>query len=192
MKKFAFFISRIFDFYFWFPTLLLISLFNTGLGRHQIEILLPTLLVLDVGVPITLFFWILREKVVSDIDVTRREERPKLFGFSALLILGSTYISYLFGNTLFFGLQVTAFFLIFTLFLITLKYKISGHMAMNVSAILIINYLFNWQFLWLFLIVPVVAFARIYLKKHTLGQVVTGSVVGLVEPLLVLRLFGFL
>ncbi len=189
MRKFAKIISRSFDFYTWFPVLLFVSIFNTGLAAEQIKILLPALLSIEVILPVLLFLWVLKTGRISDIDVTKRAERPKLFGVMTLLALVSTVISFLIANQLFFVLQLATLLICVLNFLITLKWKISGHMVMNNASILIINFLFDWKLLWLFAIVPVVAFARIYLKKHTPAQVLAGAVVGLTEPYLILKIF---
>ena len=185
-------VSRSFDFYFWFPVGLLIAIFNTGLASTQIKILLPLLIFFDVILQIFLFFLILKTGRVSDIDVTKREERYQLFiGFTIILIV-PTVLAYYFGNTLFFVLQLITLISAFCMYLATLKFKISGHMFMNTEAILVINYLFQWTLLWLFLIVPLVAFARFYLKKHSLFQIFAGCFLGLVIPFLILKIFKFI
>ncbi len=192
LKKFAFIASRCFDFYTWFPIGLLLAIFNTGLASTQIKILLPLLIFFDVILPIFLFFLILKTGRVSDIDVTKREERYQLFiGFTIILIV-PTILAYYFGNTLFFVLQLITLISAFCMYLATLKFKISGHMFMNTEAILVINYLFYWTLLWLFLIVPLVAFARFYLKKHNLFQIIAGCFLGLAIPLLILKIFKFI
>lgn len=185
-------VSRCFDFYTWFPIGLLLAIFNTGLTVNQIKILLPLLIFFDVILPIFLFFLILKTGRVSDIDVTKREERYQLFiGFTIILIV-PTVLAYYFGNTLFFVLQLITLISAFCMYLATLKFKISGHMFMNTEAILVINYLFHWTLLWLLLIVPLVAFARFYLKKHSLFQIVAGCFLGLVIPFLILKIFNLI
>lgn len=192
LKNLAVVISRIFDFYLWFPVLLFITIFNTGLTNQQIKTLLPILLTLDAILPITLFFLVLTRGKISDIDVTRRQERYSFLGTLTLIFFVSTIISFVLANNLFFVLHLIALMVALSIFLITLRFKISGHMLMNTGSIFIINYLFDWKLLWIFLIVPSVAFARIYLKKHTFVEVAAGAIVGLVEPYLVLKFFKFL
>ena len=192
MEKFSFIISRIFDFYFWFPVLLLAAVFKTGLAAGQIKILLPTLLIVDVVIPISYFFMDLGGGRVSDIDVSKRQQRYHLFIRLVIIQIISTVFAYFFGNQTFFVLQLINLVLGTSILLITFFYKISGHMLLSSSYILMINFLFNWQFLWLFLILPFVAFARIYLKKHTVWEVLAGTTVGLIEPYLILRLFKLL
>ena len=190
LELFAKAISRLFDFPIWATVLLVVALFNTGLSAGQIKILAPVLLVVDLISPIAIFVLLLRNGTVSDIDVTIRSQRYRIFGYASLASLLSTIVIYFLGNYYFFVLSAAGFLVTFTLFLITLKWKISGHMIINCTGIFIINHLLGWQYTWLFLIVPFVTFARLYLKKHTVSQVLAGGVLGLLEPYVVLKLFN--
>ncbi len=190
LKLFAQIVSRIFDFPLWVTILLSVALFNTGLSASQIKIMGPLLVVVDVIAPIVIFLILLRDGDISDIDITRRRERYKLFGFGSVASFISCFFVYFLGNHQFFALFATGFVITATLFLITLKWKISGHMIINCTGIYILSYLFEWQFLWLFALIPFVAFARFYLKKHSLWQITAGGVLGLLEPYVFLKLFN--
>ncbi|MDO8487219.1 MAG: hypothetical protein Q7S45_02925 [Candidatus Curtissbacteria bacterium] len=189
MRKFAKIISRVFDSYFWFPLLLLTAIAKTGLWQNQIIILLPLLALIDVICPIVGFKFLMKTGKVSDIDVTNRHERYLLFGLANVLFLIGTIISFLFSNQLFFTLHLTALLMGLTLLGITFFFKISGHVFMAFGSLFLINFLYDWRFLWFFLLTLPIAYARIYLKKHTLAQVLTGAIVGLAEPYLILKLF---
>ena len=65
-------------------------------------------------------------------------------------------------------------------------------MMLNASSIFALNFLFEFKFAWLFLLLPLVGFARIYLKKHTLAEVLTGGTVGILEPYFILKLFDLI
>lgn len=192
MQFIAKIISRIFDFYFWAPILLLVGLFNTGLSTNQIYQLIVILTLLDLIAPLGFFIFLLKTKRISDIDITKREERYILFGAATIALSLSTVAAFFLANHLFFVLHLTAALMTLTLFLTTLRFKISGHLLTNTGAIFLLNFLLGWKLWWLFAVVLFVAFARIYLKKHTLAQVLAGAVVGLAEPILILKLFGLL
>ena len=104
---------------------------------------------------------------------------------SFFLFLGTIFSLY-FANPLFFKLHFLLFILSCTTLLITLFFKISGHMIMNTAFILILNFLFGWTLLWLVLLIPLIAFARLYLKAHTKWEVLAGTIVGFSEPYLFL------
>lgn len=192
LKLFSGMVSRIFDFYFWFPVMLAVTLFRTGMTKEQIMILLLSLAIVDVAVPILVFLRLLKKGTISDIDVSVRSERHLLFGFLLVVATASTALSYFLGNNLFFVLNLSGLILVLTIFLTTFYFKISGHMMLNASSIFALNFLFDFTFVWLFLLLPLVGIARIYLKKHTLAEVLTGGVVGILEPYFVLKLFGLI
>lgn len=56
-------------------------------------------------------------------------------------------------------------------------YRISFHVCLTVSLLILVNHFTSWSYLILFCIVPVIAWSRIYLKKHTLFQTVAGFLV---------------
>ena len=185
-------ISRTFDFYFWFPVMLAVTLFRTGMTKEQVMILLPTLAIVDVVVPILVFLRLMKKGTISDIDVSIRSERHYLFGFLLVVATASTALSYFLGNNLFFILHLSGLILVLTIFLTTFYFKISGHMMLNASSIFALNFLLGFHLWWLFLLVPLVGFARIYLKKHTLSEVLAGGTVGILEPYFILKLFDLI
>ncbi|MCR4324640.1 MAG: hypothetical protein NUV69_03050 [Candidatus Curtissbacteria bacterium] len=191
LRNFSIVISRIFDFWFWSP-IVMFSVFTTGLTSQQITLLVPLLLTLNLIVPVGIFLYLLKSGRVTDIDMTKREERHIVWGVATLSFLLSTTLVYFLANYLFFVISFTVFIVTLTLFIITFKWKISVHVITNTTSVFVINYLFDWKLLWLFAVVPVVAFARFYLKKHTLSQILAGFAVGIIEPYIILEVFGLM
>lgn len=192
MRKFAKIISNIFNYWFWSPIGIFAALFTTGLTASQIRMFFPISLVLDVISPILILYWLIKIGRVKDASFERREDRPLVFGLSTLVLGVSTLLAFLLGTNLFFVLHLTMFLMGVTIFVITLFFKISGHMILNTGFIFILNFLFGWSLLWLYVLIPIVAFARLKLKKHTPLEVLAGTIVGLIEPIVILKLFGFL
>lgn len=175
----------------WIPILFVAGLLKTGPMKAPIIVLIPCFIALSSIIPIT--FSILQKKgKISDWHITKREERHIYFAVIVAVTLVSVILSYYLTNYKFFALDVALLSVALSLSLLTFVFKISGHMVMNTSSVLLLNYLFDWKLMWLFLIVPVVAFARFYLKKHTLFQLLAGTVVGFAEPYLILKLFNLL
>ncbi len=185
-------ISRVFDFPTWGVVGLFLAVFHTGLVVSQILVLAPLLFIWDILLPIIWFFILIKKHEVSDIDITKREERSFVLGPAALIFLSSSIFVYFLGSYKFFVLAFCAFLIAFSLFLISLMWKISGHMLINSSFIIAINYLFDWKYLWLLAILPFVALARLYMKKHTPAQLIAGTFLGILEPLLVLKIFNLI
>ncbi|KKT34555.1 MAG: hypothetical protein UW22_C0071G0001 [Candidatus Gottesmanbacteria bacterium GW2011_GWB1_44_11c] len=64
----------------------------------------------------------------------------------------------------------------FGFFLITLKFKISGHMWTATLLICMFVYWYGWIMVPLFLMIPLIAWSRLMLKRHTVGEVIGGVV----------------
>jgi len=56
-------------------------------------------------------------------------------------------------------------------------YRISFHVALSTSLLILVNHFSAWAFWPLFLIIPLIGWSRLYLKKHTLLQVIAGFLV---------------
>lgn len=171
-KNIASFLSFVFGPVVWLPLLLVVFMMKTGLTDNQTRILFPVLFIFQVCVP--LFYIVIAYKLgkVTDLDLTKRQERttPFIIAFFSLII--SLIVVKLFGSLLLFH-----FYSLFTILLvingiITLYWKISLHMAITVTGSLIINFLYHWQFPQLFLSIPLVYWSRFSLKKHTKSQLI--------------------
>ncbi len=120
---------------------------------------------------------LLVRKFKTNWDISDRHKRVRLliilFGFVGILFWSMTFwknsaLTNLFGLFL---LWLLGFFLI------TLKYKISGHVAMVTLAA---GLFFQWFGFWqAFFLVPLVAWARVVGKNHTIGEVITGALYSL-------------
>jgi membrane-associated phospholipid phosphatase len=133
--------------------------------------------------PILLVLWWLKRNngnnTIIDMDIPQREDRnfPLILvilsyaiGVIVLYILNAPLITTIlmfcyFSNTL-------------AVFFINLHWKISIH-AMGVAGpSVVIIYVFGPIGILFALIVPVVMWSRIYLKEHTLSQVIMGAALG--------------
>ncbi|MBU0708844.1 hypothetical protein KJ596_03805 [Patescibacteria group bacterium] len=114
---------------------------------------------------------------VKDIDATNRRERyvPYAVSFacwSALLVIAVTSLTAEFLDYFF-----PIYLLQGAMFLITFKYKISVHAALNTVFYLLLNQAASWRFWFLFPVVIIVCWSRWLLKKHTIGQLILGVAV---------------
>lgn len=76
-----------------------------------------------------------------------------------------------------------------TLTIINVFYRISFHTALNTSLMILLNHIAGWIYWPLFLLVPIIAWTRLVLKKHTLLQVILGASVPFVVYFIVIFLF---
>lgn len=154
----------------WLPVFFTIFIFKTGLTNQQIKILFPSILILEVIIPLLMILIFIRLKIVSDWDITKKEERQPVMMAVVILSLISLMTIYLFGNELILSLTLILFLIIIITSAITFFWKISLHMTLNVTGTIIINFLFSWSLPWLYLTIPLVFWARLKLKKHTVNQ----------------------
>jgi membrane-associated phospholipid phosphatase len=142
--------------------------------------------------PITVLTLVHRGKV-SDFHLNIREERARplfaIFAYAALIFL----VMY-FGGAPRLMLIVTAVALlqILLVFIITLKWKISGHCTSAAGLAFLAVALYGENVLPLTLIVPLIAWSRIRLGRHTISQTLAGSFLGAATVIIILYLTNVL
>ncbi len=176
MKKFAYFISRIFDPFWVLGVLAIIVSLRSGLAGVNLERFLLLLTTVIIGLPAGLLIWAVKTKRVGNIDVSSRRQRVKVLGIFLLMLSVDLLLVKFFGNQTLFNLFI--FFSIWFLgfFLITLFWKISGHMAALTLSILLIIRWYGLAWLPLIFLLPLLAWARIASKNHSLKQVIAGII----------------
>lgn len=176
INRLALIVSRLFDPAWMIPGMLAVaagwSLLN-GLRWRFIVILL----LIDGLMPFLYFVHLLSTKEISDWDTTKREQRIKLYGFTLVAHSIGAVLAFLLGKIVLAKI-LFLFLILATVFtLITFKWKISIHTGVSSAAVVFLSLLFGLNWMWLFLIVLAVAWARITMKKHTLAQAVLGAMV---------------
>jgi membrane-associated phospholipid phosphatase len=115
-------------------------------------------------------------KITSDFNVTQRSERPKLFIIMGMAFLYSLHIAYLSQDAVLIAIYQVLNLTFFTGFLITLFWKISYHMIWSCIAIFTIIYLWQIPYFYLLLVLlPLIAWSRLELKRHNIMQVLAGT-----------------
>lgn len=143
---------------------------------------------------IPLIFFAISYKLgwVSDIDLSERKERPAfLVVFVASLLVLSIILYVIEVPEKFFVYVFSGLVMAALASLITLYWKISFHTAITtsvVTAILILGGLRFWPFI---IIIPLLGWSRIVLKKHSFWQVVSGSLLAFVVTCAVFYFFGY-
>lgn len=175
MKKFAKLISLLFEPIIVLSVLSFVGAARSGLRARELWTFLFVALVVMV-VPTFLFrVWLLKKRRV-DWDIVERKNRiVPLFLLLGLVII-DTWIVSAWGNPMLTAL-FTAFFLwLLGFFLMTLLVKISGHTSAITLASLFLIAWYGWRLLPLLFIIPIVAWARVALGKHTVLQTVVGVI----------------
>ncbi len=128
---------------------------------------------------------------LSDIDISRRSERagPFLFGIVSVSV-GLLVLSLTNGpRDLETALILTAISAVFMM-VTTLWWKISIHASSIAGAATMLTALYGMVLLPSFLLLILVSWSRVVLRRHTVAQVVAGSLLSIALSLLVLKLRG--
>ena len=126
---------------------------------------------------------------VSDLHLKNREERFLPLCCTLVSMIVGTFLLYQLGaarEIVWAGVAYVINSVIF--FAITLTWKISFHSSVATGCVTVLVMLVNPQFGWLFLLIPMIAWARVYRKRHTLLQTVVGAVIAVGNTTLVLHL----
>jgi len=178
LNKFAKIVSYIFDgSYISIPAYFIVNFYM--LKTWQEVLLWTSLCILfDSIIPYTFILFLYKKKKIKDLHVPNREDRIKptlvtlvsyLLGFFMFFILKSP----VYLKAIFFGSFLTTM----VLTIITYFWKISFHTSWITFFCITYYIIFgNWALL-LLLFIPLVAWARVKIKRHSVGQVISGVVV---------------
>jgi hypothetical protein len=126
----------------------------------------------------------------SNLDISNRKQRPLLYSFAIALslvyllflyILKAPFVLFLGVIALALGLAVGDF--------INTKIKASLHVGTLVAFITTLVEVYGFYLVFLYLLVPVVAWARIKTHNHTIREIVAGGIVGFILTLAVYSAF---
>lgn len=127
---------------------------------------------------------------VSDLEMTRREERPRFILVSlGSDVLGLAVLGFWNGPQLLRAIVLAYFFLAVVVFSVSSFWKISMHMVGVSGFSTALVFVFGLPALFAFISLPLVAWARLRRRKHNLAQLMAGAVVGALVTALV---FGWL
>lgn len=131
--------------------------------------LLPTLYV----------YYLLRSGQISDFHINRREERYRpLAAVIVALSIATALLFFTEGPRQFLIFSMAILIEIVLFALVTLRWKISAH-GMTASSFAVLSMLLLGWVAWpTLLLVPIVGWARIKLRRHTPAQVMAGVVLG--------------
>jgi len=142
------------------------------------------------GIPLAYLLIGRKHGWVSDMELSRREERPRFILVSLssdVLALAALWLGN--GPQLLRLIVLAYFCLAIVIFSISSFWKISMHMAGVGGFSSALIFVFGAPALWAFLSLPLVAWARLHRRKHTIPQLIAGALAGAVITALV---FGWL
>ena len=156
-----------------------ILLVGAALGFTQFWPLILFYGSLTLLLPLGFILWLLQRGQVSDYNLTRREERflPMLVSIATALF-GWLYLNQVHAPALLLALAVTNLAQSVVYFFITLRWKVSIHSAVA-AGLAVLGCAIAGETVWLLVLsVPLIAWSRVLLRRHTLAQTVVGAAIG--------------
>jgi membrane-associated phospholipid phosphatase len=172
------------------PFVMLVAFYHTQDHLTAFVYACITLFFLSVG-PLLYIVIGVRLGKLSDIDVSRRSERagPFLFGIASVTF-GWLVLSLTNGpRNLQTVLIITAFSGIIMM-IITFLWKISIHASTLGGVATMLTVLYGAVMLPIFVLLVLVSWSRVALRRHTVIQVIAGSFAGILLSLVILKLRG--
>jgi membrane-associated phospholipid phosphatase len=172
------------------PFILLVAFYQALDKLSALIYALLTFFFLSVG-PLIYIIIGVRLGKLSDIDVSRRTQRfgPFLFGIVSATI-GFIVLSLTHGPRNLQTVMIIAIFSGIIMMVITSWWKISMHASSLGGVATMLTVLYGAVMMPLFLLLVLVSWSRVALRRHTVPQVIAGSLVGIVLTLVILKLRG--
>lgn len=172
------------------PFVLLVSLYHAQNTTSALLFACLTLFFLTLG-PMVYVLIGVRKGWLSDVDVSRRIERPGPFLFGiASVTLGLLILRYVNApkdlETLLLITSISGIVML----IITLWWKISIHASSLAGVATMLTALYGAIMLPTFLLLILVSWSRVVLRRHTTAQVIAGSLLSIVLSASILLLRG--
>ena len=117
--------------------------------------------------------------IFTDLDVSKREQRPLLFTVTVILALLYTLGLYVFHGP--FILLITIFGILTGVFIssaVNTKIKASMHVATISAVTSALGIGYSGKYWLLLAIIPVIGWARVQIKRHTVSETIVGAALG--------------
>jgi membrane-associated phospholipid phosphatase len=153
------------------------------------ELLFTSTFFTSIG-PMLFVLWLYATGRISDLDMSVRYEREAVFSaFVVFYLLGTAALAALHAPRIIVASMAGYAASAFIVQMITRYWKISTH-ALGITAPLVaLIALYGTQPLPFFVLIPIVCWARVYLRAHTILQVVAGAALGAANVVIFFRLF---
>ena len=172
------------------PGVLLVAFYNARSLASALFYACVTLFFLSFGPMLYIIIGVRRGKF-SDLEVSRRKERvgPVLFSIASVLVGLVTLALIKAPKNLQTLLIITAVSAV-VLLLITLRWKISFHASSLAGTVTFLTILYGAIVLPAFLLVVLVSWSRVVLRRHTVAQVVAGALLSITLTSVILFIRG--
>ncbi|HTK08436.1 MAG TPA: hypothetical protein VL485_14800 [Ktedonobacteraceae bacterium] len=172
------------------PLVLLVSFYKSSNQVANLFYALVTIFFVSIG-PLLYIVVGVRLGKFTDVDVSVRSQRlgPFLFGLSSCL-LGLLVIDRVHGPKNLVTLLLMVIISGIVLMITTMKWKISIHASALAGAVTLLTLLYGMVMLPAYLLVILVSWSRVVLHRHTIGQVIAGSLFSIAMTLILVKIRG--
>lgn len=174
---------------FLLPIASILLIVRSSVATIQQGLLWMVIVVLFAGVLPMLFIFILfRLGRLSDVRLTVREQRAKPLMFSLISALAGSGILHLLNvpqEIVWLCIACVINGLVLTL--ITQVWKISFHSGVAAGCMTGLATIISSQFVYLFILLPFIAWARVHRKRHTFLQTIIAAPIAIANTAVVLR-----
>jgi len=140
--------------------------------------------------PMLYVFWLYATDRISDLDMSVRHEREAVFGaFVIFYLVGTVMLWFFHAPRLLIAAMAGYTLATFVVQYITRYWKISTHALGITAPLVVLTLLYGAQPLPFLVLIPMVCWARVYLKAHTVAQTIAGAALGTVSVFLFFYLF---
>jgi len=190
VRKFAWLITRTFDPVFEIPLAVGMSVWFLADPSMRLQTLLLIFL-FYVLAPAIYFVVRIRKGKVSDWDITKKEERKAIYQFSIASHLLGILAVFLLGQIFLVKLLMVLWVVSVVFMVVNIYWKISVHAGVNAFLMVLLNNFYGWKiFGWLMVVLLLVLWSRVYLRKHSITQVMAGALVAFILVELGMRMLG--
>ncbi len=149
-------------------------------GFYKEQIITGMILALFLNVLPAVVAYIMKKRgIIQDMHITTRKERYAFYMFLCVSCLCAGIVLFLLKYSLGFHIWISFFLTAIVVSLINLSWKISAHAAATGLLCSWIVYAYGFTAAPIFMLLVIACWARVYQKRHTLGQVIAGSIVSL-------------
>jgi len=182
-------LSRIFDPIIEIPLILAGVVFVAMVNGMRWRFL-TLLLFLDAVLPSLAFFYLIKTGKAGGWDVRNIEARKLLFTFALFCNAAGVGMAYLINRHPFAEILLTFWILGLIYVAVTYVWKISVHMGVNSTLASVGVVLLGKEWVWLFAVPLLVAWARIKTKNHDMLQVAIGGIIPVIVVPVLFNLLG--
>jgi membrane-associated phospholipid phosphatase len=127
--------------------------------------------------PMLFIFWLYATDRISDLDMSIREERERVFfAFVIFYLIGTATLWLTHAPTLLVASMAGYTLATAVVQYITRYWKISTHAVGITAPLVALSFLYGRQPLPFLVLIPMICWARVYLRAHTIAQVIAGAV----------------